>query len=97
MNSLYCVVQVLKGENYGRAVDWWAIGVVIYEMTCGRLPFKHEDQTLLFRLIVKDEEVSVCGGESLVSLSFLSHELVSHSSTVTKPFTSFFKVIAKCS
>lgn len=90
MNSLYCVVQVLKGEDYGRAVDWWGIGVVMYEMTCGQLPFKHPDQTLLFRLIVKDEEVRVCRGESLVSLSFLSLELSSHSSTVTKPFTSFF-------
>lgn len=56
---------MLKGDNYGRAVDWWGIGVVMYEMTCGQLPFYHTDQKLLFRLIVKDEEVSVCGGESL--------------------------------
>lgn len=90
MNSWYCVVQVLKGDDYGRAVDWWGIGVVMYEMTCGQLPFYHTDQKLLFKLIVKDEEVSVCGGESLVLLSFLSHESSSHSSTVTKPFTSFF-------
>ena len=23
----------------GRAVDWWGVGVVMYEMVVGRLPF----------------------------------------------------------
>jgi len=28
---------------YGRAVDWWGVGVVIFEMLLGRLPFQQTD------------------------------------------------------
>ena len=28
-------LQVLKDNDYGRAVDWWGVGVIMYEMMCG--------------------------------------------------------------
>ena len=28
--------------NYGLAVDWWGVGVVMYEMMVGRLPFYNQ-------------------------------------------------------
>jgi serine/threonine protein kinase len=31
--------EVLEENDYGRSVDWWGVGVVLYEMMCGRLPF----------------------------------------------------------
>lgn len=31
---LLCV-QVLEDNDYGRAVDWWGVGVVMYEMMVG--------------------------------------------------------------
>lgn len=34
--------QVLEDNDYGRAVDWWGLGVVMYEMMCGRLPFYNQ-------------------------------------------------------
>ena len=37
--SLTSRFQVLEEEEYGRSVDWWGVGVVMYEMICGRLPF----------------------------------------------------------
>ena len=30
---------MLEDNDYGRAVDWWGVGVVMYEMMVGRLPF----------------------------------------------------------
>ena len=33
------MMQVLEDNDYGRSVDWWGVGVVMYEMMVGRLPF----------------------------------------------------------
>ena len=35
----FSFLQVLDDVNYGLAVDWWGLGVVMYEMMVGRLPF----------------------------------------------------------
>lgn len=47
--------QVLEDNDYGRAVDWWGLGVVMYEMMCGRLPFYNQDHERLFELILLEE------------------------------------------
>ena len=46
------VSQVLEDNDYGRGVDWWGVGVVMYEMMCGRLPFYSRDHEVLFELIL---------------------------------------------
>lgn len=51
----YLAPEVLEDNDYGRAVDWWGIGVVMYEMMCGRLPFYNRDHDKLFTLILMEE------------------------------------------
>lgn len=46
---------MLEDNDYGRAVDWWGLGVVTYEMMCGRLPFYNQDHEKLFELILMEE------------------------------------------
>jgi serine/threonine protein kinase len=38
-------------DGYGRAVDWWAAGVLMFVMLCGHMPFEHENRAVLFDLI----------------------------------------------
>ncbi|XP_064593616.1 RAC-beta serine/threonine-protein kinase isoform X3 [Zonotrichia leucophrys gambelii] len=51
----YLAPEVLEDNDYGRAVDWWGLGVVMYEMLCGRLPFYSADHERLFELILLGE------------------------------------------
>lgn len=55
VEHLSCCWQVLEDNDYGRAVDWWGTGVVMYEMMCGRLPFYNRDPEVLFELILMEE------------------------------------------
>lgn len=38
----YMAPEVILGKGYGLAVDLWSLGVVIYEMVCGMVPFAEE-------------------------------------------------------
>ncbi|XP_071656990.1 RAC-beta serine/threonine-protein kinase [Patagioenas fasciata] len=51
----YLAPEVLEDNDYGRAVDWWGLGVVMYEMLCGRLPFYNQDHERLFELILMED------------------------------------------
>ncbi|XP_064406089.1 uncharacterized protein LOC135351084 isoform X2 [Halichondria panicea] len=41
----YLAPEVLRKQEYGYSVDWWCLGVVIYEMMYGLPPFFSEDVT----------------------------------------------------
>ncbi|CAF0740125.1 unnamed protein product [Brachionus calyciflorus] len=36
----YIAPEMLRGEDYDFSVDWWALGVLLYEMMAGRSPFE---------------------------------------------------------
>ena len=36
------IFQVLEDVDYGQAVDWWGVGLVLYEMMSGKLPFYNQ-------------------------------------------------------
>ena len=47
--------EILLDKRYGRAVDWWAFGVLIYEMLLGQSPFRGDDEDEIFDAILEDE------------------------------------------
>ena len=53
-SPLYAPPEMLKGELYkGATVDIWSMGVVLYSMICGSLPFQGEDNSKLFKKIIQ--------------------------------------------
>ena len=37
----YMAPEVIKGNNYNNSVDYWSVGIIIYELFYGRMPFGH--------------------------------------------------------
>ena len=33
----YIAPEILRGEHYGLAVDWWTCGILLYEMLVGKV------------------------------------------------------------
>ncbi|XP_033876935.3 RAC-gamma serine/threonine-protein kinase-like isoform X2 [Acipenser ruthenus] len=48
----YLAPEMLEEKDYGRAVDWWGFGIIMFEMMCGRHPFYNQDREKLFQLIL---------------------------------------------
>eukprot|EP01038_Epipyxis_sp_PR26KG_P006384 gene6384-8794_t len=48
----YVAPEILKGQVYGKEVDMWSIGVILYILLCGFPPFYDDNNKKLFSLIV---------------------------------------------
>ncbi|XP_055018995.1 protein kinase C epsilon type-like isoform X2 [Boleophthalmus pectinirostris] len=51
----YIAPEILQELEYGPSVDWWALGVLMYEMMCGQPPFEAENEDELFECILHDD------------------------------------------
>ena len=51
----YIAPEVILGHGYGQAVDWWSMGVILYEMLIGRTPFCGSNVQELFDKITDGE------------------------------------------
>ncbi|CAK9439415.1 uncharacterized protein LODBEIA_P35470 [Lodderomyces beijingensis] len=47
--------EIVLGKHYDRSVDWWAFGVLLFQMLLCQSPFKGEDEDDIFNAIEKDE------------------------------------------
>ena len=54
----YLAPEIILSRGHGKAVDWWTLGVLIYEMTHGRTPFLAEHHIQIYQKIVLWEDES---------------------------------------
>ena len=72
----YIAPEILQELEYGASVDWWALGVLMYEMMAGQPPFEADNEDELFESILHDdvlypvwltkEAVSILKGVSII-------------------------------
>merc|ERR1711966_242898 len=51
----YLAPEVVMGVGHGKEVDWWSLGILLYEMLVGLPPFYSENINLMYELIQKAE------------------------------------------
>ena len=51
----YMAPEVVQGKGYSFGVDIWALGVILYQMVCGKLPYGENlnDPVDIYKEIVK--------------------------------------------
>ena len=49
----YLAPETIRNKGHGKGVDWWALGVLIYEMMMGYPPFSGESAMSTYKLILE--------------------------------------------
>lgn len=69
--------EMLRGEGHGFTVDWWAVGVLVYEMAYGRTLFNGKNRKETFQnVLLKDVEFAGDSRRRLPELTDLISRLL---------------------
>ncbi|XP_072005753.1 microtubule-associated serine/threonine-protein kinase 1 isoform X1 [Engystomops pustulosus] len=63
----YIAPEVILRQGYGKPVDWWAMGIILYEFLVGCVPFFGDTPEELFGQVISDDIVWPEGEEALPS------------------------------
>uniref|UniRef100_A0A672R9E2 non-specific serine/threonine protein kinase n=1 Tax=Sinocyclocheilus grahami TaxID=75366 RepID=A0A672R9E2_SINGR len=61
----YIAPEVILRQGYGKPVDWWAMGIILYEFLVGCVPFFGDTTEELFGQVVSDEIIWPDGDDAL--------------------------------
>lgn len=54
MQHRYIAPELLENQGYTKTVDWWTLGVLLYEMMTGLPPFYDENVNTMYQRILRD-------------------------------------------
>ena len=49
--SEYMAPEIIRGVGHDKSVDWWALGIIMYELLMGMTPFYSTDRDVVFKKI----------------------------------------------
>ena len=50
----YMAPEIIKGKGHGKGVDWWSVGILLYEMLNGLPPFRSNNKAKLQKQIAQE-------------------------------------------
>lgn len=51
----YLAPEQVRNQGHGKAVDWWTVGQLMYEMLCGQCAYSHQDMSKLNDMILSQD------------------------------------------
>lgn len=48
----YLAPEIIQCQGHGKSVDWWTLGILIYEMLCGDTPYRDEHPFGIYQKIL---------------------------------------------
>ncbi|XP_056312499.1 microtubule-associated serine/threonine-protein kinase 1 [Danio aesculapii] len=79
----YIAPEVILRQGYGKPVDWWAMGIILYEFLVGCVPFFGDTPEELFGQVITDyiewpngDEALPADAQSLISALLQTNPLV---------------------
>nr|XP_023692022.1 microtubule-associated serine/threonine-protein kinase 1-like isoform X1 [Paramormyrops kingsleyae] len=79
----YIAPEVILRQGYGKPVDWWAMGIILYEFLVGCVPFFGDTPEELFGQVITDaiawpeeEEALPADAQSLISALLQTSPLI---------------------
>ncbi|CAJ0964802.1 unnamed protein product, partial [Ranitomeya imitator] len=66
----YFAPEIIMKEGYGRPVDWWSLGIILYEFLVGFVPFYEDSLTELYESVTNGGAFEIKGHPFLSDLDF---------------------------
>ena len=63
----YMAPEVIQGKGHGKDVDWWSVGILLFEMMTGMPPFNAKSRTQLQKQITVGKLKYPCKSDTVLS------------------------------
>ncbi len=92
---LYAAPEILKNMEYDEKCDLWSLGITLYQLYFGVLPYGYEPNTNIIMDMIYDEENFRLKKTNIPTLDILFHKLLTINPKDRMEFDEFFKFVFK--